>query len=239
MKLLKLTAGAAEHVLDTAAMIFCILLLLTGAYSLIDEAYIFEGAADRSLLVYRPRLDLPIEEEKLITGDQVAWIFIDGTGVDFPVMQGKDNAEYLNKDPYGNFSYSGSVFLDHRNAPDFGDGYSVLYGHHMSGGRMFGCLDAFRDAAFLSSHRLGVLSARERIWDIELFAVFECSAADRHIFSPGSVSAEKAERYILKMAGLDRAPNGLPILALTTCTDGADDSRLVVCGYLRAKEGSQ
>lgn len=42
----------------------------------------------------------------------VAWLTIDDTKIDYPVMQGKDNTEYLNKDPYGDYALAGSIFLD-------------------------------------------------------------------------------------------------------------------------------
>ena len=63
--------------------------------------------------------------------DVVGWITIFDTHISYPVVQGKDNQEYLNKDVFGKFSFSGSIFLDYRNACDFTDSYSIIYGHHM------------------------------------------------------------------------------------------------------------
>ena len=48
--------------------------------------------------------------------DVVGWITIFDTHISYPVVQGKDNQEYLNKDVFGKFSFSGSIFLDYRNA---------------------------------------------------------------------------------------------------------------------------
>ncbi|MBR1845920.1 MAG: class B sortase, partial [Oscillospiraceae bacterium] len=63
-------------------------------------------------------------------------------------MQGETNGKYLNTDPYGEYSLSGSIFLDSRNAGDFSDSYSLVYGHHMADGMMFGALDAFFDEGY-------------------------------------------------------------------------------------------
>lgn len=45
-----------------------------------------------------------------INKDVAGWITIDDTHIDYPVVQGKDDMEYINKDVYGEFSLSGSIF---------------------------------------------------------------------------------------------------------------------------------
>lgn len=55
-------------------------------------------------------------------------------------MQGEDNMEYLNKDPYGDYSLSGSIYMDSRNTSDMSDDYLLLYGHHMENDYMFGSI---------------------------------------------------------------------------------------------------
>lgn len=77
--------------------------------------------------------------------DVVGWITIFDTHISYPVVQGKDNQEYLNKDVFGKFSFSGSIFLDYRNACDFTDSYSIIYGHHMEYGAMFGDVVEFKN----------------------------------------------------------------------------------------------
>ena len=83
------------------------------------------------------------------------WLTVDGTNIDYPVMQGKDNNSYLNTDPFGNYSLTGSIFLDSRSSPDFSDEYSVVYGHHMDYGKMFGALDDFLNEKYLKQHSSG------------------------------------------------------------------------------------
>ena len=173
---------ALDAFLDMLVLAACLLLMMLGIYSFADDWYLQNAASAKGLFVYRPNLSEPVAKEKLITKDQAGWIYIKGSGVDFPVMQGKDNAEYLNKDPYGEFSFSGSIFLDSRNDGSFADAYSVIYGHHMSGGHMFGCLDSFESEDYFRAHGMGVLSSKDKVWDIDLFALVFCSATDRCIF---------------------------------------------------------
>ena len=56
--------------LDTVIVIVCILLLLIGTYSLMDNLWLYENATDRSSLTYKPALDEPLQEEKRISGNQ-------------------------------------------------------------------------------------------------------------------------------------------------------------------------
>ena len=87
----------------------------------------------------------------------VAWLRIDGTHIDYPVMQANDNEWYLTRDYLGRNAVSGSVFLDFRNSADFDDGLSIVYGHRMNGDLMFSDVAKFADSGFFLSHRSGRL----------------------------------------------------------------------------------
>ena len=73
--------------LDTVIVIVCILLLLIGTYSLLDNLWLYENATDRTSLTYnKPALDEPLQEEKKISENQIAWIVVNDTDIDYPVM---------------------------------------------------------------------------------------------------------------------------------------------------------
>jgi len=235
MKTLEKAAEFLNSALDAAAMIACVFTMLLGIYCFADDARVYRSTQDKGLLQYKPQLKEAVSEEKRISSDQIGWICVPGTGIDFPVLQGRDNSEYLNRNPYGEFSYSGSVFLDYRSSPDLSDSYSVIYGHHMSGGRMFGCLDAFRDPGFSKEHSSGSFSTKEKSFDLEVFAVFECLATAPEIFRPGGCSIGEVRGFIAEKSGV--LPDPLrPVLALTTCTPQGGDKRLVVAAYITATE---
>ena len=234
MKRLDIAAKAADTVLNALLALAFALIMLSGAYAFADSAWQFRGAQDKSLLAFRPQLTEKVEGSRQISENQVGWISVPGTGLDFPLLQGKDNSEYLNKDPYGEFSYSGSIFLDCRCSPDLTDTLSTVYGHHMSGGNMFGCLDAFKDAGYLAAHAGGTLHSRSEAFDLELLGAFECLATEGRIFDPGRFPEEELRRYIRESCGLPELPGGR-LIALTTCL-GDGDGRLVVVGRITPKE---
>ena len=228
------------NILDKAVDLFvvtvCVLLLFIGAYSVADEIWLYGNASDRTLVRFRPEEGKTLAEDKPVLKDQAAWITIDDTAVDYPVMQGKDNYEYLNRDPYGEFSLSGSVFLDAGNSSDFSDGYSLIYGHHMDHGAMFGALDAFREEGYFSTHRHGTLAARSGVYDLEIFSVCLADAADQTVFCPQERSTEEIQVFLKENAMLYTDPEkGERILVLSTCTGDDDRTRLLVAGTIHKR----
>ena len=136
----------ANVLFERLIIFFLVIVFLISAWCVYDCWYVFEHTSDKNLLRYKPSMKVAaVQGEDVITDDMVAWLTVDGTDIDYPVMQGTDNTIYLNTDPFGKYSLGGSIFLDSRNSSDFSDEYSLIYGHHMEFGRMFGSLDDFLD----------------------------------------------------------------------------------------------
>lgn len=73
--------------------------------------------------------------------DVIGYLYYPIANISYPIVQGSDNTTYLTTNVYGKYSINGSIFLDHLNASDFSDSASILYGHHMRDGSMFGNLE--------------------------------------------------------------------------------------------------
>lgn len=82
---------------------------------------------------------------KEINGDIVAWIRCEELGIDYPVVQGTDNSYYLTHTFLGEEHISGCIFMDCVNKPDITDDNTILYGHNMKDGSMFGSFNQFRE----------------------------------------------------------------------------------------------
>ena len=161
IKILKKAVRVLDSTVDSLLLLVFLLLFLIGVYGLYDSYLVYLDANDTSILKYKPGYDSGDDETKEILDDMVAWLTLDDTNVDYPIMQGEDNNEYLNKNPYGDYALSGSIFLDSRNAPDFSDYYSLVYGHHMEHDMMFGALDKYLDEDYFYSHQTGTLFVKE------------------------------------------------------------------------------
>lgn len=85
-----------------------------------------------------------------VNEDVIGWISIADTEVDYPVMQAKDNAYYLNRNIEKEYSARGSIFMDCQNVED--DSHIVLYGHNMLDGGMFGDMELYVDEEYFKEH---------------------------------------------------------------------------------------
>ena len=204
--------------------------LLVVIYAFYDTWYVFNQAGNDSYLRFKPNIVEAAEfEDSPITSDMVAWITVDDTNIDYPVMQGEDNNQYLNLNPYGEHSLSGSIFLDSRNSSDFSDPYSIIYGHHMEYGMMFGALDDFLDDQYLNAHRNGTLIVGvtgAESYDLEIFYAESRDAKDKMVFE--TEHSEELREY-LSSKGFDRENR---IVCLSTCAGGATTDRTVVFAYI-------
>lgn len=93
--------------------------------------------------------------------------------MDYPIVQSEDNSTYLMRNPRGEYSLSGSIFMDYMNQKDFSDFNTIIYGHHMDGGAMFGDFDQYLDQSFADSHLYGNIFTNGKDYGLELFAFLE------------------------------------------------------------------
>lgn len=207
-------------------------ILLIVVWCMYDNYYVYSHTLDNSILRYKPGQSTAVREDSPISEEMAAWITIDGTGIDYPVMQGSDNIKYLNTDPFGNYALSGSIYLDSRNSSDFSDEYSLIYGHHMEYGKMFGALDEFLNASYLDQHRTGTLIIgrnAEEIYPVEVFASMRASAKDDAVFELGDPAVRQ---FIKEHAEVYTADSERRIIALSTCAEGDSVSRVLVFCYI-------
>ena len=91
MKTLRKIVRFLDRAEDLMIFLLCIALLLAGSYALYDSYLVYEKANDTSLLKYKPGYGAETEEDKEIKGNMVAWVTLEDTTVDYPVMQGETN----------------------------------------------------------------------------------------------------------------------------------------------------
>lgn len=230
---LKKVVQKLDRTTDSFILAICIILLFIGIYSLLDNLWVYNNAVDKSIFDYKPDLNDVLTDDKKITEKQIGWIELPDTGIDYPVFQGEDNMEYLNKNPYGEFSLSGSIFLDSRNDKFFKDPYSIVYGHHMENLIMFGALDQYLDATFFREHKSGTLITEQDVFRFNAFAVISAEATNDVLFNPGYLERDKIVEYLKTYATHYEEPidNG-QLLALSTCAGDNDLSRLLLIGTL-------
>ena len=105
-----------------------------------------------------------------INRDVVGWITAEGTEIDYPVVQGKDNDFYLRYLFTGERNKLGSIFMDYRNQSDFSDKNTIIYGHNMKDGSMFSSLAKYKEQRYYDNLPTMLLYTPAGNFTIELFA---------------------------------------------------------------------
>ncbi len=185
-------ARLGTRLVSALAGLLMLALLAFGGFALWQDAALRRGAfVGAELLQYKPAV--PAADNPTLAGlqtvnpDVCGWLTVDGTGIDYPVVQGATNMDYINRDVYGDFSLSGAIFLDSRCAADLTDPYTVIYGHHMDNSAMFGDVARFAEADFFAAHPAGSISLPDAAYTIELFACVVTDAYDTAIYTPGAL----------------------------------------------------
>ena len=104
--------------------------------------------------------------------DVIAWIDIPGLSISYPVVQGTDNAYYLHHLFTGEYNSSGSIFADWHNQPDFADPNTIVYGHNMKNGSMFGTLSHYQDQALWEENPYFYLYVPGKVMEYQIFSCY-------------------------------------------------------------------
>lgn len=136
------------------------------------------------------KITTEVDWDKLkgINDEVIAWVSIDDTNIDYPVLQHKEDTidyqYYLYKDIYKNYSGYGSVFADFRSNKGIHSKNIILHGHHMKDGSMFENLMGYgkytADMDFYKEHPTIDFDTPEGISTYKIISVFKTSTLDAH-----------------------------------------------------------
>lgn len=242
VKALRNTIRFLDWITDMAVIIVLILILLLGLYSLYDAYKIYDKASDNSnLLKYKPKTVSSGPEragwDELISTnpDTQAWLTIDGTNIDYPVVQGSDNVYYVNHDFYGEYSLSGSIFLDTYNNPGFIDDYNLIYGHHLEHSIMFGQLDSFLEETYFKEHSNGMLYLQDENCPVKIFAILRTNAYNWSVYpeDTSEVPREDILKVLRENAEIYVEPeltDNTRIIGMSTCAEETTNGRILLYG---------
>lgn len=163
-----------------------------------------------------------------INPDIVGWIKIPGTRIDYPVVQGKDNEEYLHKTFSKKQNRSGSVFLDVNCKKDFSSDNSVIYGHHMKDGSMFAELVKFRDPAFVKRHKRILLYLPEKTLSLSVVSAYATAPKVLPIEFSSIREKERWKAEILKSSESVKGKIKGNVYTFVTCSYEKEDYRTYI-----------
>ncbi len=205
------------------------------------EGNTFEAPAanDDDLYTKYQKMLPNLEALKSINSAAFAWIRVEGTRVDYPVVQSPqgNNDYYLDHGLERSYSVSGAVFTDYANSRDLSKNRNTcVYGHNMNDGTMFQTIMNFKT---LNQFKNGTIEmyTKEGIYIYKPFAVYEALPTESFFkvnFESDSEFASFLEECTAKSmfnAGLSLSPTD-KVITLITCTNTIVDKRFVVQGVL-------
>lgn len=148
-----------------------------------------EQTADASDDKVRPQFQALLA----INQDIVGWLTIDGTEVDYPILQAEDNEFYLTRNYKKEQTRAGSIFLDFRNGIRGTDQNTVIYGHRMKDNSMFGSLKRYLDKKYFEAHPVIYYDTLYGSYDLEIFSVYRTTADVNYIRTSFNSEHEYAE----------------------------------------------
>ena len=171
-------------------------------------------------------------------GDVVGWLYCEDTPINYPIVQSKDNDYYLRRLLDGTWNIAGTIFMDYRNASDFSDWNTIIYGHNMNNDSMFGTLQDYKKQAYYEEHPVLYLLTPEQDYKIQLFSGYTTSATEEKTYGfPDTIEGrdvlvENALQHSTFEAE-EQIGDEVRIITLSTCAYEYDDARYVLVGVLQ------
>ena len=195
---------------------------------------VFEDGEEKTL----PVLKNPIDFTQLLSvnSDIVGWLRSRALDISYPVVQGKDNDYYLHRTFEKTDNFAGCLFVNSYNMGDFTDQNTIIYGHNMKNGSMFGKLKNFSDPEVFKKSRYFWIFTPDFIYQ---YRIFSASVVDKTgLTYQISFTDDEFDQFISRAYSNSVVDNqGVTvtkedrIVTLSTCT-GDDSTRFVVMGKL-------
>lgn len=185
-------------------------------------------------------LDISVDFTALqqTNADIVGWLYSPGTAINYPVVQGSDNAYYLTHSFEMKDNKCGCLFVDAENTKDYEDRNTIIHGHHMKNGSMFASLLQYQKQSYYNQHPVIFLLTPGENYEIDLFAGFTTSAVSS-VYQKNFTSDENFRQLYYECmrrttfnTNVDVTESSR-IITLSTCDYSYDDARYVVMGIMK------
>ncbi len=205
--------------------------------SILESAY-RESTMENGVNKDLPKLVNPVDFNELqqINPDVIGWIRVGAVNISYPVTQGEDNEFYLHRTFKKVDNFAGCIFLNAENSPYFTDQNTIVYGHNMKNGSMFGQLKKFKEQETLDKNPYFWIFTKDFIYQYRIFSssivnkigdpyIIRFSEEDFAKFIQKSIASSEINCGDVQVTPQDR------VVTLSTCT-GDDETRRILQGVL-------
>lgn len=228
-----------KRMINNILLIICIFIFCISTWKLYGYYRSYKKAKDTYSKIAKENVKISKNERKIDfkklksqNQDIAGWIYIRGTTIDYPIVQGKDNEEYLHQDFNKKKSSSGTIFLDNNCKKDFTSDNNIIYGHHMKNGTMFAQLLKFREKSFLRKHNEIMIFTPDRTIHLKVISAYAQKAQNKIPVTFANDKQKKA--YIKKIESMSEQTiktsriNDSHIYTFVTCSYEGEDNRTYV-----------
>lgn len=210
-----------------------------------DTEYINESEEEKTsdywYYVKFPLISVNFDELIMKNDDTVAWINVNNTNINYPVVQYSDNDYYLNRSYDKSYNEAGWVFMDYRNNKDFSNKNTILYAHSRLNKTMFGSLSKTLKKEWYTNkdNHIIRISTPEENFLYQIFSVYVIPEENYYITTSFS-SDDEYSSFLNKLKSRSRYDFNTKlgvddkILTLSTCY--SDTERTVVHAKLIKRE---
>lgn len=219
----------------TLVLLIVLLLFVIGALACwyLDYAHgdiSYEAAKEN----YTDEDTVDLEALQAKNPDIRAWIRIDGTNIDYPVLWSGNDNDYLRHTYSGDYNVLGSIFIWQKNHPDFSDRNTLVFGHNTWNGQMFGQLRKYKKQSFFEEHPTITIYTPSTKLKYKIVAAY-LTTTDSNIYT---ASFEDEQQYAdwlndkLQRSVIDtkaeKASGTEQTIVLSTCAKSKSNQRFVV-----------
>ena len=217
-------------------------------YEKVAEAADFKVSDIEGQPVVLKELTVDWDALKDINNDIVAWVYVPGTNINYPVVQARDNDYYLTRDfdgDQGLLTNFGAIFMDYRNSFDFSDMASYIYGHNMQDGSMFADLAGMTNQQRFDECRTVYLLTPEGNYKLRTFSLVHCPSTENIVQTTFATAQErtnyvqdKMDRSVCSADDNPQASDIKKMIVLATCDNYATDGRYLLYSLIEETTAS-
>ena len=211
-----------DIIINKVLMIFVLIIIFLSLYSLYDICPVYDEIINNK----KVRIFNPISSSKNINNNIIGWLKIYNTSIDYPILQGKNNTDYLSLNYKNEYSSSGSIFLDYRNNKYFNDDFNIIYGHNLSYKAMFSELKNYKEKTYLNTHSEGSILLENTAYNINIILYKEVNENDDIPYNLYLYKNNYNKKIYYTLANKKRKFNKL--LILSTCKKGNRNKRVIL-----------
>lgn len=207
-------------------------------YSQLQSKVVSEdkGTPDVEEKSKEPDLQIDFDTLRQINEDVVAWLYYAPLTISYPVVQGEDNEHYVHYTFENEKNTMASIFMDYRNKADFSDYNTIIYGHNMKNGSMFGSLKKLsQDPTICEENPYVYIYTDTGVQQYQIFALCSIKASsDIYELMQDEPSYKEYKDLIRANANYyvkidESTMESDRMLLLSTCSGSHSTRRLVVC----------